>query len=303
LQTDKQALESEAQKLQPPEGDEPDSWMAVVNEKDQWEKGARKWEKLYQELSASSESDRASYNEQLADLKAGEIDNTSEVDNLNRRLEQLQSTYDSIQGGDAPKLADLKHAYDEQSVKFDAMLSQLDQKDGLLEEAILQRQDLEERLTQQMDHVRADVNQEREAAAESRQQLGQTQLDHRDLLKSYRELNDKYIQLKESSGIRHVPAQPSQATEPVMMTEPDPSTKSEPKMKKRLALGKKKSIVVNPEPEAKAQPAEAKAAAPEKEIAAPPAEACEPKTVAPDKAPQKNGKRKQKKKKSGLRLK
>ncbi len=179
-------------------GAQPPSFKTLAQERDQWEREAQRWKRLYEEEHSQSrqaeqeaaDRQRALRDEALA-LRAG-------LEAAQRDVERLQQF--QAEAGDASGDAALVQAYHEMSRGFEtlsrnysAKLAEIQNSQDRVEEA---HRDYEERIRYLDDQLRR----EREEANAARRRLAEFEESYLTVVHSLREMNDRYIRVREKAG-------------------------------------------------------------------------------------------------------
>lgn len=174
------------------------SWQTMAREKDRAERDAAKWKGLYEDERARTlelerargEAARTLEQERIAHHAALE-QAVREVQTLHR-ADTLRSTRD---GGEAG----LDAAYVEISRSFDAISAELEQKNAELRELREQVGEARKRFDEERERMRDSLRAECAAADSARTRLAQVEQAQEDLVHALRDLNDRYIRLREKS--------------------------------------------------------------------------------------------------------
>lgn len=107
---------------------------------------------------------------------------------------------------------DMLKSYRELSKKFDGLVAQLYAKDEELAQLRTYRSEAEKELEKQVAEAQAAAEGERAELAKVRLQLAEFEKNHQEVVKAFRDLNDRYIRLRQQSESGLAPA-PAKATE------------------------------------------------------------------------------------------
>lgn len=157
-----------------------------------------RWKNLYEtekQLRIDLETKYEQQHHELLDpLRAAQ----SEKDRLAQQVSDLQTQVDQLRAGSpaGPGESDLQEDYRKLARNYDALLAQLKEKTSELSE-------LREARVHSSDHARViremeeQLEGERAQSARTQKRLGQLESDHMELIQSFRDLNDRYIRLRQ----------------------------------------------------------------------------------------------------------
>ena len=180
-------------------------WRDVMRTKDELGKEAEKWKKFFEDESLRSKKKEAVLNDQITTLKDCEqeaIHRIAQLEKKRRTLEEqnfelkeaiAQGTAPDADETDSLKVLNLKRSYNELHDKLELVLGQLKDRTEQLEELYTQRDAIEIEARHKQDELQDSVQQERGENQKIRRQLIDLESAHRELLLSYRDLNDRIV--------------------------------------------------------------------------------------------------------------
>ncbi len=195
----------------PPSTIEPDrtvGWRAIVHERDRFEREALKWKSLYEQTAArlDEETARCEALRRAAEQERRATD--SEHEQLRRRIEDLSAELERATARTRGADAQIIEAYHELVRNYDVLAAQITAKEDterhLREEIAALRAEHESALATAAERSRR----ERELAEHAHRRLDELERAHVELVRSYRELNDRYIRLRDSLTTPPAPAAP-----------------------------------------------------------------------------------------------
>lgn len=180
-------------------------WREVLEHRESLQKDMQKWKKLYEEERAAREHARDDVEAQNRELKQGLTDMQSERDRLLYRTRQLEKHIQELQAaqgaedgsGLPPATTALFDSYQKLSENYDGLLQQLTEKSEELRVLVDSREETEQRAEQRIRQMEDVLTREREEADKARRRLADIERTHLQLVKSYRELNDQYIRIRQ----------------------------------------------------------------------------------------------------------
>ena len=195
------------------------SWKAVAQEKDRFEHEAGKWKQLYDEEHARV----ADYQKRLLDatreLERDRIAHHTALEQAAREIEALRRAETLRESAAGPEA--LNHAYAELSRGFESLARQQDQKNrdlAELRENILGiRKGYEDRIALMDEQIRK----EQAASDAAHVRLAEAERAHAEMVVMLRDLNDRYIRLREHQAHPTGEPGPDAAARPkIRMTRP-----------------------------------------------------------------------------------
>lgn len=173
----------------------------------QFEREAIKWKNLYEELVAQTEELRASYEERLQELRQAALNDRTLLEQANLNIVQLERKHkqlqDMIENGDAAhsnvaQAAAMQDAYEVLSRNYDQLGRQIEEKSREVQALMEQRTAAEKKTEERLRAMDELVRREQTEADQARRASAQTESAYLELLRSYRDLNDRYIRLRQT---------------------------------------------------------------------------------------------------------
>ena len=178
------------------------SWQTLARERDHFEHEMLKWKALYEVENESARRHEAQVQDLQRELERERIDGSAARLHLEKEIEGLRKQHADLDQFASSGDVSLVQGYRELSRTCDLLAEQLDGKAAALkesEEALrLLRKSGEERLRL----VEEQLAQERAESDRIRARLEELEGAHREIVQSYREMNDRYIRMREQvSGL------------------------------------------------------------------------------------------------------
>lgn len=175
------------------------------------QKEARKWRVMYEQERADGSEREDRLNLRVEEFQKSEGEMRSMLAATTRRLAAVEENYarlvqasESKNGGRdvalASQLGGMLQAYSDLSQSYDTLFSQLDQRNDELAAATDARKDLEKTAEERFSELEEMVYREQKEAVSSRQQLTTLQTSYHQLVRSYREMNDRFIAWRQTFG-------------------------------------------------------------------------------------------------------
>jgi len=174
-----------------------EQWQAVLRERDQQDREATKWRRFFDGEVARNQVREAELQQQTDELRAWQRRASERIKALERRRAQLEALLlapaaEDVEGNDR----DLRSAYQELRQQMDHLVESLDLRTRQWEAAQEELREVENRVRLERNVAEESVAREREMALKSQGQLTRLEQAHADLTRSYRELNDRLIRLR-----------------------------------------------------------------------------------------------------------
>ncbi len=195
--------------LVPPTPSRNAEWKEMAGKRDHFEKEAQRWKRLYADLQASSAKREQELAERAEHLRREELAARTQLEQTQISLQKLQKTIKQINDVTVfPTAADaasaqrsaVLDAYNELSGRCDALMAQLNAKSSELEGLEQSQQRIKEEADLRIQTVEANMRKEREDADRARKRALLLEEDHLQLLRSFRDLNDRYIRMRQGTG-------------------------------------------------------------------------------------------------------
>jgi len=195
-----------------------DEWREIAESKDQYEKESIKWRKMYEDEHASLLKKEGALNERIDELRRSESAARLEIEQLERKLRAAQRDYQllkqTVEGNEgtpqSSQLVALMEAYSELSQGYDSLASQVTSKSAEIRSLLDSRKLAEENAEEQMKRMEQMAKREREEAESARRQAAEMEETHLQLVKSYRDLNSRFIRLRQEASGEASPDQQAQ---------------------------------------------------------------------------------------------
>lgn len=204
----------------------PDNWGEVMRARDQSAREAEKWKKFYDEELVRNRTREAELLAQIDELRAWQRKASERIKALERRRTQLEEASllpgaEQVGGQDR----DLRRAYQELRMQLDQLTSALDLRRHEMEAAQDRLQEVDAQLVHEREARKQEVEREKTLRLEAREHLTRIEQAHIDLTRSYRDLNERMIRLRNSmEAPDRVPLQRDAATESNKPTQSTPVT-------------------------------------------------------------------------------
>ncbi len=222
-------------------GDTPS--LELIRARDHHQREASRWKRLYEDEMERNRSRETELQKQNDELRSWQRKASDRIKALERRRGQLEEMVTATrstapQGGDP----DLRNAYAELRVQLDRVLESLELRAEQVDSARMRVLELERELEAERRDRALAREQSETAQQETLRQLTRLEQAHGDLTRSYRNLNDKLIRLRnqppppEAGGpaVRPSPPSPTPFPESVSPSPPPSSPPSPGRVKIKL---------------------------------------------------------------------
>lgn len=195
--------------LAPPPPNRNAEWKEMAGKRDHFEKETNRWKRLYADLQASSTKREQELSERVEHLRREELAARTQLEQTQISLQKLEKTIKQISDvsvfptaaeATAAQRAAILDAYNELSRRCDTLMDQLNAKSAELEEFEQSQQHIKEEADQRVQTVEAHMRKERDDADRARKRALLLEEDHIQLLRSFRDLNDRYIRMRQGTG-------------------------------------------------------------------------------------------------------
>ncbi len=179
------------------------TWQAIARERDRYEREAAKWKSLLEQEGAAARAQAERLAEITRRAEEDQLASSAEIERLRREIEALQKEPRTGGPAAATEDANLLRAYRDLMVNYDVLTRQLADKNEELrqaqEELATIRADSDTRVRLAEDQARR----EKSAVDTVRRRLQDLERTHAEIVQSYRDMNDRYIQMREqlTSGV------------------------------------------------------------------------------------------------------
>ena len=190
-------------------------WKEIARSKDHFEREAVKWRKMYEEERERAERTEKTADERVEALRKNELASTLTIEQLQRTIGQLEKKATLMEqtlaatdsNGQSAQILALIQSYQELSERYDNLVQQLTSKSQEIQSVLESRAQAEKYAAEQVRRTEEVVQREREESDLARRRATELEQSHLDLVRAYRELNDRFIRF------RNAPAEPAaQAT-------------------------------------------------------------------------------------------
>lgn len=183
------------------------SWRDLVARKDFLERELLKWKKLYEEEHQQTLRLTREIEERVQSLKKSELAALTHANQLERKLRESEENYrilkESLANDSAhphvQQLVELTELYRDFSQRYEALASLLNEKNAQIAELLESRTQTGIRVQEQLRQMQEVLDRERHEADQARRRALEIEADYLQLVKSYRELNDRFIQLRQQA--------------------------------------------------------------------------------------------------------
>jgi predicted nucleic acid-binding Zn-ribbon protein len=165
--------------------------------RDQAMREAAKWKRLYDDEISRNRDREEELLRQIEELRAWQRKAAERIKALERRrgqLEELMKKAPSITGGNEDR--DLSRAYQELQLQLEHLIDSLHLRARELEVARDENRELSLRFSQTRADLEASLESQREIHADTLEQLSKLEQAHTDLIREYRGLNHRFVQLR-----------------------------------------------------------------------------------------------------------
>jgi|GEM_PF-748942 DNA repair exonuclease SbcCD ATPase subunit len=160
-------------------------------------KDAQKWKKLYEDEHRQRTELEEKFEQENRTLRDQLFEAQSARDKLAHRMHAFQTGSD---GNDDERFQTLVVSYESLSESYDALLRQLHEKTEALNQAQEHRAESERLADERVKQLENRLTREREECVKARRQLAELETTHLQLVRSYREMNDRYIRSRQQTG-------------------------------------------------------------------------------------------------------
>jgi hypothetical protein len=188
--------------------EEPASWRDLASRKDFLEREVVKWKKLYEQEHENFLQSAHDYEERIQGLKKSELAALTRAEQLERKLKESEDNYrvlrESLANDPtrpyAQQLVALIELHRDLAQRYDAVSRLLQEKNSEIADLLEARSQAEARVEEQLRHMRDIVERERKEADHARRRSLEIESDYMQLVQAYRELNEKFMQLRQEAA-------------------------------------------------------------------------------------------------------
>ena len=185
-------------------------WKEIARSKDQFEREATKWRKMYEDERERADRAEKLVEERVEEWRRSELASRQTIEQLQhsialleKKILLMEQTLDSDSNGQPAQTLALVQSYQELSERYDNLLQQLTLKSEEITSVLESRTQTEKYAAEQVQHMEELARREREEADVARRRAAELEQGHLDLVRAYRELNDRFIRF------RNAPAEPA----------------------------------------------------------------------------------------------
>ncbi len=179
-------------------------WSDIKRDADRQQKEAERWKRLYQEVVDASESRENTLKQQVRELLMEQQKLTAELRNEHSTVARLKKNIETIEqslannGEDAlrKKHIALLNSYSDLSAQFEDLSEQVSALSEQLDKTRTAEEESRKRCEESIMLIKADMEREREKADDATKNLVSLERSYSELLRNYRELNNRLIGIK-----------------------------------------------------------------------------------------------------------
>ncbi len=180
-------------------------WKELVARRDFFEKESQKWKKMYDDEHANALRREAALNERIEELRKSELNARTRLEQMDRKVSQIEKSYKLLQKAMEAEVGDAKSAqllaltesYQNLAQAYDNLMKELTAKSEEVQSLLDSRRLVEKKAEEQTKSMEEVVRRERQEADNARTRMADFEESHRQLAKSYRELNDRFIRMRD----------------------------------------------------------------------------------------------------------
>ena len=201
-----------------PEIGRPDELKELSLQNVQMSKEISRLKTMYEEERRGGQELERKMSSQVEEAKRSEADALVQQEDTAKRLHHMELNYkkltDFAEGNSSEdklkaQFALLITSHNELSQSYDTLFSQLRQKTQDIDRLMEERSQIKNEATERIQAMEAITKREQDEAARMRQQFVRMEETHLQLVKSYREMNDRIIQYRHSKTPDEPPRQPA----------------------------------------------------------------------------------------------
>lgn len=182
-------------------------WKEIARSKDHFEREAQKWKKMYEDERQRADKAEQAAEARVEELRRGELSSRLTIEQHQRTIAQLekkialieQSMASADPSGQPAQTLALIQSYQELSERYDNLVQQLTAKSAEIQGLLDSRNQTEQRAAEQVHHMEEVLKREREEADAARRRATELEQSHLDLVRAYRELNDRFIRFRNTT--------------------------------------------------------------------------------------------------------
>lgn len=181
-------------------------WPDIKRNADRQQKEAERWKRLYQEVVDASESREHALKQQVRELLVEQQKLAAALRNEHSTAARLKRNIETIEqslandGEDAlrKKHIALLSSYSDLAAQFEYLSEQVQALSKQLDKSRTAEGESRKRCEESIVLIKADMEREREKADDATKSLVSLELSYSELLRNYRELNNRLIGIKDS---------------------------------------------------------------------------------------------------------
>ena len=201
-------------------------WKTASEKLDKQTKDTDRWKTRYEELREVTERELSELKEKIAVHKKQAIQDAAQNEKLDLKVAQADKRLTALQsseGGGSGEVDAVMESYNELSTNYEVLLSQLGGKNEEIQSLMNSRAEAERHAEASVQEMSKRMHREQAEADSARNRFHELEETHLQLVKAYREMNDRYIQLRQNQGApmsEPVPAAVTERSRPVVDTQP-----------------------------------------------------------------------------------
>lgn len=177
-------------------------WTSLQTALAEREKEIARWKALYEDIRSRSEADELAHEEESRRLSKEQLELTGENERLRLKLVQAEKRLQAFQQSDTSShnLDGVTAAYHELAAAQNVLSDQMLEKSAEIAKLLESRRQVELQAERSVQSMSDRLHREQEEADAARRRYAEIEESHLDLVRSYRELNDRYIRLRQERG-------------------------------------------------------------------------------------------------------
>lgn len=195
----------------------PASWRELAARKDFLERELTKWKQMYEQEHAHLVQSMREHEERIQALKKSELAALTRAEQLERKLKESEENYrvlcESLASDPtrpyAQQLVALTELHRDLAQRYDAVTRLLQEKNSEIADLLEARSRSETRAEEQLRQMQEIVERERHEADQARRRALEIETDYVQLIQAYRDLNEKFMQLRQSLAGASAPTAPA----------------------------------------------------------------------------------------------
>lgn len=175
------------------------------------QKRVQHWKSLYEEETAKAEKREEELRNQIRELQKDQLALTTELDQVKselKRQEKKNADFEQFaadgdeEGEDQVKVLksqfkSLLDSYNDLSKQYERISSQISDQSEELEKLRAAKSAIQEKADKRLQDMSEELQRERKEADEAKAKLSEAEKNYTDLVRSYREMNDKLVKLRQ----------------------------------------------------------------------------------------------------------